>query len=173
MKQLKANIVLSLDGFIAYKDGDMNWIPNIVSKAIQNDINQADTLLMGTNTHNEIFERNGNWLFKNKNSYVASHYGDNIAADESVHFLTVSPMKTILEMKQQDKNNLLVIGGGKFISSLIENELLDILSVYIVPIILGDGIPFLRTSDESRWELLKTETIDNVVHILYKFQNPV
>ncbi|KAA6310882.1 hypothetical protein EZS27_037895, partial [termite gut metagenome] len=59
MKQLKANIALSLDGFIAYKDGDISWIPNVISSTILNDINQADILLMGTNTHNEIIERNG------------------------------------------------------------------------------------------------------------------
>lgn len=168
MKQLKANIALSLDGFIAYKDGDISWIPNVISSTILNDINQADILLMGTNTHNEIIERNGYWIFKDKTSYVASHYGGNIAADASVHFLTASPMKTIMQLKEQAVNDLLVIGGGNFISSLIDNELLDILSVYIVPVVLGGGIPFLQTSDKSRWRLLKTETIDDIVHVLYE-----
>jgi dihydrofolate reductase len=173
MKQLKANIALSLDGFIACIDGDISWIPRIVSKAIQAGITQADTLLMGANTCNEIFERNGYWLFKDKTTCVASRYSDNTAIDESVHFLGESPMKTIFEMKQQPDANLLAVGGGIFISSLIDNELLDILSIYTVPVILKTGIPFLRTKAESKWKTLQTEKIDNVIHILYEFEKSI
>jgi dihydrofolate reductase len=170
MKQLKANMVLSIDGFIAYKDGDINWIPKVVSNAIQNEINQADTLLMGANTYTQIFEHNGYMPFKNKKLYVISHYEGNIAVDKNIEFLTVSPMKVIDVMKRQAENDLLVIGGGNFISSLIDNELLDKLSIHTVPVILGEGIPFLRASVGSSWELHEFEKLGDIVHTSYKLK---
>jgi dihydrofolate reductase len=109
MKQIKANIALSLDGFIAYQDGDTSWIPYSISNIIRDEINRADILLMGLNTYNEIFEHNGYWIFKDKTSYVASRYDGNIAADESVHFFPASPVNTIMQMKEQSENDLLVI----------------------------------------------------------------
>ena len=173
MKQLKANIALSLDGFIACDDGDISWIPNIVSKAIREEIIQADTLLMGTSTYNEIFERNGYWPFKNKKTCVASHYENIAFTGESVRFITESPMKAIFEMKQQSDANLLAVGGGIFISSLIDNELLDVLSIYTVPAILRTGRPFLRTKAKSQWKTLQTEKTDNVIHTLYEFEKSI
>jgi dihydrofolate reductase len=142
----------------------------VVTNAIQNEINKADTLLMGANTYTQIFEHNGYMSFKDKKSYLISHYDGNITVDKDVEFLTVSPMKVIDEMKRQAENDLLVIGGGNFISSLIDNELLDELSVYIVPVILGDGIPFLRASVSSSWKLHEFEKLGDIVHTLYKLK---
>jgi dihydrofolate reductase len=173
MKQLKANIALSLDGFIACNDGDTGWIPGHVSKAIQAEIIQADTLLMGANTCNAIFERNGYLPFSNKKIYVVSRYENRIPIDETVRFITESPMKAIFEMKRQSDANLLAVGGGIFISSLIDNGLLDTLSTYTVPVILRTGIPFLRTKTESKWKIMQLEKTDNIVHTLYEFDKTV
>lgn len=173
MKQLKANIALSLDGFIACDDGDTNWIPNIVSKTIREEIIQADTLLMGVNTYNEIFERNGYWPFKNKKTCVVSHHENRISIDETARIITESPMKAILEMKQQADTDLLAVGGGIFISSLIDNRLLDMLSIYTVPVILRTGITFLRTKTESKWKTLQTGKTDNIIHTLYEFDKTI
>jgi dihydrofolate reductase len=173
MKQLKASIALSLDGFIACNDGDISWIPNHVSKAIHAEIMQADTLLMGANTCNAIFERNGYLPFNNKNTFIVSRYENRISIDKMVRFITESPMKAIFEIKQQADTDLLVVGGGIFISSLIDNGLLDTLATYTIPVILRTGIPFLRTKTESKWNAMQTEKTGNVIHTLYEFDKTI
>jgi dihydrofolate reductase len=82
-------------------------------------------------------------------------------------------MKAIFEMKRQSDADLLAVGGGIFISSLIDNGLLDALSTYTVPVILRTGIPFLRTKTESKWKILQTGKTDNIVHTLYEFNKTI
>ncbi|MCD7902155.1 MAG: dihydrofolate reductase family protein [Bacteroides sp.] len=53
-------------------------------------------------------------------------------------------------MKKETTRDISVIGGGNLITSLLNNGLLDELNLYIVPILLGDGIRFLgKTYDVS------------------------
>lgn len=50
MKHLKTCIAVSLDGFIATKDNELDWIPENVKKEISVAYEQPDVLLAGVNT---------------------------------------------------------------------------------------------------------------------------
>ena len=54
---LKAQVAVSLDGFIARKDGEIDWITKEVKESISKVYSSAETLISGTNTYNFIFER--------------------------------------------------------------------------------------------------------------------
>ena len=59
MKPLKTCIAVSLDGFIARKDNDLDWMPENVGKEISATYELPAILLAGVNTYNMIFERWG------------------------------------------------------------------------------------------------------------------
>ena len=169
MKHLKTCIAVSLDGFIARKDNDLDWIPENVGKEISATNELRNVLLAGVNTYNMIFKRWGGWPYKSKKTFVVSHYDTNVTEKENVTFLTDMPLRAINELKLSSETDIQVIGGGKFITSLIEASLLDEITLYIVPVILGDGIRFIGKTFGSRWELMDNIIFDNgVIRSEYK-----
>lgn len=171
MKHLKTCIAVSLDGFIATKDNELDWMPENVKLEISATYEQLDVLLAGVNTYSYIFEHWGGWPYKSKKTFVVSHYDTNVTEKENVTFLTDMPLRAINELKSSSETDIQVIGGGKFITSLIEASLLDEITLYIVPVMLGDGIKFIGKTFGSKWELTGHRVIDNqVVCLTYQYK---
>lgn len=171
MKQVKAHIAVSLDGFIATPDNELDWITSNVKSLIGKEYEAATCLLMGVNTYTYIFEHWGGWPYKSKKTFVVSHYDTNVTKKENVTFLTDMPLRAINELKSSSETDIQVIGGGKFITSLIEASLLDEITLYIVPVMLGDGIKFIGKTFGSKWELTGHRVIDNqVVCLTYQYK---
>lgn len=171
MKQIKAIIAVSLDGFIATQDNELDWIPQNVRVLLSKEYEAAHNLLMGANTYTYIFEHWGGWPYKSKKTFVVSHYDTNVTEKENVTFLTDIPLRAINEFKSSSETDIQVIGGGKFITSLIEASLLDEITLYIVPVMLGDGIRFIGKTFGSKWELTGHRVIDNqVVYLTYQYK---
>ena len=59
MKQIKAHIAVSLDGFIATSDNELDWITSNVKSLIGKEYEAATCLLMGANTYTYLFEHWG------------------------------------------------------------------------------------------------------------------
>ncbi|MCS2713655.1 dihydrofolate reductase family protein [Bacteroides thetaiotaomicron] len=141
MNKIKAYVAISLDGYIAHMDGETNWIPKELAKNISEIHQSSKVLLAGSNTYNAIFEQNGGyWPYKD--SYVVTHYDSSALAKENLQYLFDEPIEKICEMKKAVTGDITVIGGGNLITSLLNNQLLDELNLYIVPVLLGDGIRF-------------------------------
>lgn len=171
MKHLKTRITVSLDGFIATKDNELDWMPENVKKEISATYEQAGVLLAGVNTYSYIFEHWGGWPYKSKKTFVVSHYDTNVTEKENVTFLTDMPLRAVNELKSSSETDIQVIGGGKFITSLIEASLLDEITLYIVPVMLGDGIRFIGKTFGSKWELTQNKILDNqVVCLTYRYK---
>lgn len=100
-------------------------------------MNTPRIFLAGVNTYNMIFKRWGGWPYKSKKTFVVSHYDTNVTKKENVTFLTDMPLRAVNELKSSSETDIQVIGGGKFITSLIEASLLDEITLYIVPVMLG------------------------------------
>lgn len=161
MKQIRAHIAVSLDGFIATPDHELDWIPEPVKNHIANVCESADTLLMGANTYTYIFEHWGGWPYKEKRSFVVSSHDTNVTRDYNVEFLTDSPLRVVRDMKAD--TDMLVVGGGKLLTLLIKGGLLDSLTVYSVPVMLGSGVAFIGETLGSEWELMESVVLDGGV----------
>ena len=169
MKQIKAHIAVSLDGFIATLDHELDWMPQSVKSLIVKEYDVADTFLMGANTYTYIFEHWGGWPHKGKHSFVVSSHDTNVTPDCGVEFLTDNPLRVVGEMKVD--TDILVVGGGKLLTSLINVGLLDSLTVYTVPVMLGKGVPFIGETFGSEWELVESVVLDGgVIRSEYKFR---
>ena len=59
--------------------------------------------------------------------------------------------------------NVLVVGGGKLLTSLIKAGLLDSLTIYTVPVMAGKGIGFVGETSGSLWKLSESRVLDNGV----------
>ena len=86
-----------------------------------------------------------------------------------MEFLTDNPLRAVRDMKVD--TDIQVVGGGKLLTSLIKMGLMDNLTVYTVPVMLGRGVPFIGETFGSEWELLMNMVMDDgIVVTEYKFK---
>lgn len=159
MKQIKAHIAVSLDGFIATSDNELEWLPYEVKSILNKQYDIADTLLMGANTYHYIFEHWGGWPYKDKQTFVVSHHDTNVTPNCGVKFLTNKQLEVIQELRL--KSDLLVVGGGALITTLIKARLIDNITIYIIPKLLGSGIMLFQETLELDLRLIKKRILED------------
>ncbi len=145
MRKVILYIAQSLDGYIARADGNLDWLPQQISEKMNKFYSefsqQVDTILMGRKTYDQIVTvlSPNQWPYPNKTSYVwTSTKKDSL--NNSVYFIDTDLVTFVKELKQQEGENIWVLGGGSLITELIKNNLIDEYSITIVPVILGEGI---------------------------------
>jgi dihydrofolate reductase len=140
-RQVQYSVAASLDGYIAGPNGEADWItidPDIDFAAIWS---KFDTLLIGRKTFT-TFAKPGKksrspWALKtmvfSRTLKPEDYPGVTIVADripEAVTALKASPGKDIW-----------LFGGGELFRTLAGMGLVDTVSIALVPIMLGGGIP--------------------------------
>ena len=82
---------------------------------------------------------------------------------------TEEPLRKVYELKQT--HDILVVGGGKLLTSLVKAGMLDSLTIYTIPVMVGKGIGFIGETFGSKWKLLESEMLDGgVVRLTYLFE---
>lgn len=171
MKKIKLYIAVSLDGFIACPDGDIGWLwqfsdPNKTDYGYGALMESIDTIIMGNNTYQELTVMSVEWPYKNKSTYVLTHYKNNLPPKENVVYLTNDVIDTIRQLKEQEGKDIWLAGGGQVVTLLLNHDMVDEMHLYHIPIILGEGIPlFSNRIKESRWELFESKTYDSKILI--------
>ena len=56
-----------------------------------------------------------------------------------------------------------MVGGGTLLTSLVKAGLLDSLTIYIIPVMVGKGIGFIGETLGSLWKLSESRVLDNGV----------
>ncbi len=154
MRKVILYIAQSLDGYIAKKDGNLDWLPQEISEKMNkfySDFSQqVDTVLMGRKTYDQIVNvlSPNQWAYPNKTSYVWTSTKTE-SLENSVHFMDTDLVSFVKELKEQEGKNIWVLGGGSFIAELVKNNLIDEYSITIVPVILGEGIPLFPKDNKN------------------------
>jgi len=141
MRPVCYSVAMSLDGYIAGPNGEFDWIPmdpEIDFKAL---FARFDSLLLGRKSW-EAARRQGGGGMPGMKSYVFSttlQPGDCPGAT-----LSKDPRATVETLKQQPGKAIWLFGGGVLFRSLLELGLVDEVQVAVVPVLLGEGLPFVE-----------------------------
>lgn len=182
MRTIKAGAAISLDGFIADPDGGFDWLlPPTKEHGLAEQWAAADTMLVGRKTW-EVMQgmapkrktkkpsskkKSGSTPPRLKN-YVFSRTRHD--PEEGFEWVSDDPAGFVRRLKQADGKDILVMGGGIFMSWLLEEGFVDEILVNVQPIVLGRGIPlFDGTNSRIRLERLKAQAFsDGTVGIDYR-----
>ena len=79
-------------------------------------------------------------------------------------------VKEINALKQKPGGDMIVYGGGKFVSSLIKEKLIDELHLFINPAVIGNGMTiFASVTEKQNYQLLNVKSFDcGIVVLTYK-----
>jgi dihydrofolate reductase len=74
----------------------------------------------------------------------------------------------VTKLKQQDGGDLLLLGHGLLSETLLEQRLIDVLDLSILPVIVGHGKPFFREGQAAKLKLAATKSFSKIVKITYE-----
>jgi dihydrofolate reductase len=163
--KISVYIAASLDGFIARKNGDLDWLP--AGEEGGEDFGYAEFMstinyiVMGRNTFEKVLTF-GEWNYEKKVIVLTSR--DLTIPPElayKVEALHLPPRQLIHEMERRGANHI-YIDGGVTIQHFLRESLVDEMTITTIPILLGEGLPlFGKLEKDVKLELVKSQSFKN------------
>ncbi len=173
--KLSMYAAISLDGFIASPDGNIDWLTEHGSQDdLENDdgykefLGSVDALVMGGKTYRQVLTF-GDWPYSGKKCVVVSRSGSKTNLP-NVSFTADSPEQIVECLQNEACRHVWVMGGGEIHSLFLRAGLIDEMRIFVMPKILGEGIPlFVPPVPDVRWKLLsQKEWQANIVELRYQ-----
>ncbi len=145
MRKIKAWLFVSLDGVA---EAPEKWVMfnDEMGEATEAEYAAADTLLLGRRTY-EVFAAswpqrssdipNADWM-NNTPKIVASTSLDSVDWKNST-LIEGDVAEELSRLKQEDGKNILVNGSATLVRSLLRDNLLDELRLFVHPVVVGSG----------------------------------
>ncbi|HAP36886.1 MAG TPA: hypothetical protein DCQ28_13490 [Bacteroidetes bacterium] len=145
MRKIILYIASSLDGFIADQNNNLDWLTVYTGNYGYEDfISTVDTVLCGRKTYDEVVKMGVTNPHPNQMNYVFTHSPKHYHSSTNILFTDRNPIELAKELLQQEGKDIFLVGGGELIRSLMKMKLVDEIILFIVPIILGNGIPMFK-----------------------------
>lgn len=143
-------MVSSLDGYIAKRNGDVSWMETNASyesgvslseEEISEFLEKIDCYIMGSKTYLNALELG--WPYGDKPVFVVT--SQQLESNRpSVQFFSGDLESFVRETLSAQYSNIWMVGGANLTRQFIRGNLGDEIVITILPILLGDGIPFFN-----------------------------
>ncbi len=154
------HMVASLDGFIARKDGSVDWLetsdefeggetlePGFVEAFLQT----IDCYVMGSRTYETAlnFEAKGfGWAYGDKPTFVLTHR-ELPRTRDTVELCSGDLARLVNERLRPTFHSIWFVGGSAVSAECLRLGLADEVRYSISPVLIGDGIPFFEKLDKD------------------------
>jgi len=154
------HMAASLDGFIARKDGRVDWMETsdeFVSgeamdpEYIQEFLKTIDCYVMGSRTYETAleFEAKGfGWAYGDKPTFVLTSR-ELPRTRDTVEFYSGDLARLVNERLKPAFTSIWFVGGGAVSGECLRLGLADEVRYSILPILIGEGIPFFDKLDRD------------------------
>ncbi len=160
MSLVTIHMVASLDGFIARKDGRVDWLDTsdqfeggdtLTPEFVQEFLKTIDCYVMGSRTYETAlaFEARGlGWAYGDKPTFVLTHRSLP-KTRETVEFYSGDLARLVNERLKPSFRGIWFVGGGAVCSECLRLGLANEVRYSIVPILIGEGIAFFEGLDRD------------------------
>nr|WP_321453314.1 dihydrofolate reductase family protein [uncultured Carboxylicivirga sp.] len=137
-------IATSIDGYIADKNGELDWLHSIPNPENEDMgyiefINRIDAIVMGRKTFETVISFTIPWPY-NKPVFVLSNKLNEIpASHKNRAYLIKGSLTDILEQIHKKGYERLYIDGGTTINHFLKADLIDEMILTTIPVLLGGG----------------------------------
>ena len=153
-------IAMSLDGYIAKANGDINWLSIVDNPpedyGYKEFLSNVDTVIMGRKTYEKVLSFGIDFPHKDKKCYVASE--TKVGMDENVEYCSRNLKDLISELRNSDGKNIFIDGGAEIVNELLKLNCIDEYIISIVPVLLGSGIRLFNNERPECMLKLKSVT---------------
>jgi dihydrofolate reductase len=168
MATVFAGMAASLDGFIQSASGDLSWLNDAM--ATGEDYGFAETeartgaYVVGANTYREMGRSAGGAV----PTYVVTHDAA-LAGGRNVRPYAGDLAQLIDTVRSEidPGMDICVVGGGQLVTRLLELGLIDEFGVAVIPVVLGNGVPFFGTmASSTKLELMECRPFPSGIVLL-------
>lgn len=173
MRKVVLYIAMSLDGYIADNAGGVTWLKGDGSDeenpgTFQKFYDSIDTIILGFNTCNQIITELSpdNWVYSDKMTYVITHRK---ATNQENIIYTDDLLALVDRLKSEEGKDVWVCGGASVFNQLLERNLIDGITISVMPVILGDGVKlFEKTDKTTELKLVSTKSYNGITDLVYE-----
>src|SRR5207248_1974360 len=154
MRKLKLQMQITIDGFVAGTEGQLDWMTRAMDEKLLAFINHltdtSDTILLGRKMTEGFIEYWEQAITQpNSPSFgqkmvsipkVVFSKTINKVAGQNVRVENGPLVEAVNGLKSQAGKDIVVYGGASFLSSLIENRFIDELNLFVNPVAIGKGM---------------------------------
>ncbi|MCF2447219.1 dihydrofolate reductase family protein [Dyadobacter sp. CY345] len=184
MRKVIVSMNVTLDGFMAGPNCELDWHFKYwneeMAKEAAEQLNKADTILLGRITYLALADY---WPFQPLNPNFARQdmaYADMMNNHRKIVFSSTlkdtrwnnsvvkkdSLKNAVCHLKQQSGKEILVLGSGTLVASLIEYNLIDEYQLWVHPVTLGKGKLLFKNSEiKNSLKLVKEKEFESGVVI--------
>jgi dihydrofolate reductase len=175
MRKLKLQIHISVDGFVAGPNGELDWIHTGAGQQPVIDLaDTCDTILMGRKMSRGFIDHWENIVdnvpdsreqplaqrMVNMRKIIFSRT-QTVITGRNVEVANGDLAKMVQLLKKETGKDLLVYGGANFVSHLIALDLIDEYLMFIIPVAIGSGLRIFK--DRKSLTLIKSVSYNNLV----------
>ena len=154
------HMAASLDGFIARKDGSVDWLETVdkfdggdtmTPEFVAEFLTTIDCYVMGSRTYETAlaFEAKGmGWSYGDKPTFVLTSRELRKTRD-SVEFYSGELALLVNERLKPNFRSIWFVGGGAVSGECLRLGLADEVRYSIMPILIGDGVSFFDRLDQD------------------------
>lgn len=170
----KSNVILyiamSLDGYIARPDGAVDWLDDVEGEGdngYSEFYSQVGTVIMGRKTYEEVLKLTNEFPYAGKACYVLSSHPQESSPEVT---FTDEELETLVSrLKEQSDGYVWLVGGGQLVKQFLEKKLIDEIELYIIPKLVGEGIPlFPEGTPPANFELTDTGRYGQIAALKYR-----
>lgn len=181
MRKLKIQIQISIDGYIAGINGEMDWMitkwDQELKKYVYNLTRPVDCILLGKNLASVFMET---WKKRLDDPLLSDALARKINETSKIVFSNTLKEKSwkntkilrgdfveeISKLKQTKGRDIIVYGGATLVQSLVRSGLIDEYHLFINPVILGKGIPLFEGMEPLNMKLVYSTSFDCGINVI-------
>lgn len=157
MRQLIASINVTLDGYMAGPNCELDWHfkywTEDIAEAMTKQMAQADTILLGRNTYmgmSDYWQRRDSGLSVARGDIAFAHMLNTYRKVVCSKTITTLPWQNttllhgnlrsaITDLKQEAGSNIMLYGSRQLAGTLARMQLIDCYRLWVHPVVLGKG----------------------------------
>lgn len=175
MSRVRLFVATSLDGFIADREGSVDWLEAYDPRRYGYDafMDEVGAVIMGRRTYEFVRAMGDEWPYAGKRALVLSSR-TLVGVPDGVLPTARGMAGAIETARGWTKKDIWIVGGAVAMQSALDGDHVDTIEMFLVPVLLGRGLPLI--ADLEHRQDLSFEGIesyqDGVVKLTYATRKP-
>jgi dihydrofolate reductase len=159
---------VSIDGFIADRNGNVGWLEpfNAPELGYEEFLARVQAVVLGRATYEQSMTF-GPWPYPGRRGLIVTTQPISAPPDQTRAVTPAELPAALAQLEAETEGVIWIVGGGRTARLCLTAGLVDELELYVVPCLLGAGIPLLEPSRAAvQLRLVSTRTFANSVTML-------
>lgn len=168
MRKLKLQVQMTVDGYIAGENGEMDWTArdwdDKLKKYVGEITEPVDCIILGRKLAQGFIpywashpEQEGADKFNGTNKVIFTKTLEKSEWDNTV-LAKGDLVDEIAKLKKQGGKDIIAYGGATFVSALIKHGLIDEFHLFVNPTAIGNGMSIFKELDSKQKLILAKST---------------